>query len=151
MVYCDGTRWNGTVPVCLGNILLTVHKTYYSMHTVGPASTALILGPTQASLGDNVELSCSIGKNDPNAHFEWVAEVEGAEVIDADIISEGIEEKNSEATVNIKIDRDTGINKIRIHCIVDVEGMGEIKSAAHEIQNNSCLNSLPTPRASYIS
>jgi hypothetical protein len=95
---------------------------------------ATILGPEQAMQGETVELTCNLSGTTETPSVSWIAEVDGSEDIEADVINEEVEEKSGEATVNIKIDSDTGIQMLRVQCIASIEGLREIKSDIHEIQ-----------------
>ena len=95
---------------------------------------ATILGPEEAMQGETVELTCNLSGTTQTPSVSWIAEVDGSEDIEAEVTNEGVEEESGDATVIIKIDSDTGIQMLRVHCIASIEGLREIKSDIREIQ-----------------
>ena len=69
---------------------------------------ATILGPEEAKQGETVELTCNVSGATQTPSVSWIAEVDGSEDIEAYVINEEVEEESGDATVNIKIDSDTG-------------------------------------------
>ena len=94
---------------------------------------ATIHGPDQASQCDTVRLSCQISGSE-YVGIIWQVEVSGRENIEADIIDDEKVEESGDAEIQIKINSDSGIRKIRIQCIAQIENLGEITSDTHQIE-----------------